>query len=188
MIFLIALLPAFVVFVVAAITESKFKTSVAALLAIAVGVLTGNPAYMALDIGFVVVSYWLSMKGLGANISQKPAPVKPPPMSRPMPLAAAPNDDANFGVTFAALGVVIVVAYVFFGSGSGQKPTPQSPRPAAIPSAPSNETSPALVPLAPKARPAAAKEPQKRPAKSPVQRCLQIDAVEKMERCLAGLR
>ena len=184
MIFLIALIPAFVVFIVAAITESKFKTTMAALVAMAVGVLTGNPAYMALDIGFVIVSYWISMTGIGADAAPKPQPEKPVPTPAPVAL----EDGSNFVGTFVVLGILGVVVYVMFNSGRGHK-TP-------VPPPQSNMTTPSLAPPARLSLstqptsvppPAAAKTAPKRPAKTPMQRCVEIKDEDKMIHCLEGL-
>ena len=65
MIFLIALVPALGVLVVAAISKSRVKTTVAALIAAVVGVFTGNPAYTALDLLFVIIAYGISMSMVG---------------------------------------------------------------------------------------------------------------------------
>lgn len=53
MILLIALIPAVVVFFIAVGTGSKVKTTFSALIAAALGVITGNPIYMALDVAAV---------------------------------------------------------------------------------------------------------------------------------------
>lgn len=60
-ILLIALVPAVVVFFIAVGTEGKVKTTFAALIAAAIGVVTGNSIYMALDVAAVGLAYWLAM-------------------------------------------------------------------------------------------------------------------------------
>jgi len=57
MVFLIALVPAIVVFLVGVFTRRKGPTITAAIIAGLLGAVTGNPAYMALDIICVVVAY-----------------------------------------------------------------------------------------------------------------------------------
>jgi hypothetical protein len=59
-VFAIAAIPAAVVVVVAAVTRSRTKTSIAAVLAALVGALTGNPVYMAIDLGFVALAVFFA--------------------------------------------------------------------------------------------------------------------------------
>lgn len=121
MIFLIALIPALGVFVVAAITESRAKTTIAAVVAAAVGVLTGNPAYMALDLVFVAVVYWVSISNLGGGTSEKALPAAP----KPEPVVA--KRDSEAGTTWVVLGGLGFLAYVVFGTGSNHRPASQPP-------------------------------------------------------------
>lgn len=121
MIFLLALIPALGVFVVAAITESKAKTSIAAVVAAAIGVVTGNPAYMALDLLFVAVVYWVSVSNLGSGASVKGHPVAP----RPEPVVA--KSDSGAGITWVVVGGLVFLAYAIFGSGSNHRPASQAP-------------------------------------------------------------
>lgn len=57
MVFLIALVPAFVVLMVGFVTRRKGPTLTAAILAALLGALTGSPVYMALDLVCVLVAY-----------------------------------------------------------------------------------------------------------------------------------
>lgn len=57
MVFVIALVPAIIVFLVGAITRRKGPTLTAAIIAGVLGAVTGHPAYMALDIVCVVIAY-----------------------------------------------------------------------------------------------------------------------------------
>lgn len=61
MVLLIAGIPALIVIFVGWYTKSKWRTRVAALIAAAVGVLTGSPIYATLDVAFVVIGYLLAM-------------------------------------------------------------------------------------------------------------------------------
>lgn len=183
MIFLIALIPAFSVFVVAAITESRAKTTIAAVVAAAVGVLTGNPAYMALDLLFVGVVYWVSMSTLGSGASEKAPPVAP----KPEPVVAKRDSDA--GTTWVVLGGLGFLAYVVFGSGSNHRPASQ-PQPAEVakPAAATPVNSYVPAPSMPMPQPTAVTTQPKRPPKSPLQRCLEIKSDDKMAKCLEALR
>ena len=57
MMFLIALVPAFVVLMVGFISKRKGPTLAAAILAAILGAATGSPVYMALDLVCVLVAY-----------------------------------------------------------------------------------------------------------------------------------
>lgn len=182
MIFLIALLPALVVFCVAAISESRVKTTVAAFIAAAVGVLTGNPAYMALDLLFVIIAYWISMSTLSSDSDAKPLPVAPKPAPR------VAKGDSDIGTTLCVLGGLGILAYVIFGFDSNHKPATQL-TPAAVarlPIAPSTRSYVPALPQ-PKTPPAVVTMQPKRPPKSPLQRCLEIKSEEKMAKCLENL-
>lgn len=61
---IIALLPASVVFIVAATTRSQLWTSLTAIVAAGVGAFKGDPAYIALDVLTVVAVYWICMRTL----------------------------------------------------------------------------------------------------------------------------
>jgi len=92
MILLIALIPAVVVFLIAVGTESKVKTSVAALIAAAIGVVTGNPIYMALDIAAVGLAYWLAMTVVWDAHQPAPSPVV---AAAPAPKPAVNESDSG---------------------------------------------------------------------------------------------
>jgi hypothetical protein len=182
MIFLIALIPALGVFVVAAITESRAKTTIAAAVAAAIGILTGNPAYMALDLLFVVVVYWVSMSTLGSGVSEKAPPVAP----KPEPVVAKRDSDA--ATTWVVLGGLGFLAYVVFGTGSNHRPASQPP-PAVVakPAAGTPVNSYVPAPSVPMPQPTPiATQPKKLP-KSALQRCLEIKSEEKMAKCLGTL-
>lgn len=61
---LIALIPALAVIVTIMMTDSKFWTTIVALVAAAVGVFTGNPIYAFLDFALVAGAYWLAIDSL----------------------------------------------------------------------------------------------------------------------------
>lgn len=77
MVLLIAGIPALIVILVGWYTKSKWRTRVAALIAAAVGVLTGSPIYATLDVAFVVIGYLLAMK----FVADDTPVVKEPPKS-----------------------------------------------------------------------------------------------------------
>ena len=63
-ILLIALIPAVAVIVTRMVTDSKLWTTMAALVAAAIGIFTGNPIYALLDLAVVAVAYWMAMGSL----------------------------------------------------------------------------------------------------------------------------
>ena len=64
MVFLIALIPALAVLITSFVTDSKFWTTLVAVLAACVGVFTGNPIYALLDCALVAGAYWMAMDSL----------------------------------------------------------------------------------------------------------------------------
>ena len=109
-IFLIAFAPAFVVFIISIATGSRPKTTVAALIAAAMGALTGNPAYTLLDVGFVAVAYMISMSMLGKTSA--PATTEP----------IVSKSDSSLGSTIFILGFLGFAAYQVFSSATTSKP------------------------------------------------------------------
>lgn len=178
MILLIALIPAVCIFLVSAGTNSKFWTTVAAIVAAAAGVFLGNPVYILIDLGFVAVVYWLSMSAIPNHSTPKVATPKAKPVSK--------NDD-YCGTILGVLGVLGYVGYQILSSG----PTVSS---APSPSLPDFRQQNAVPPVQPPVRSVTAKAiPQPvRPAmqapKPTLQKCLEIQSEEKMTACLERLR
>ncbi len=69
-IFLIAAVPAAFVVLIGFYTKSKFKLILAALLAGALGVVTGHPMYMAIDIVAVAIGFWFGWRA--TNLEKEP--------------------------------------------------------------------------------------------------------------------
>lgn len=61
MVFLIAFVPALAVVIVSYVTDSKSKTIIAAIIAAALGIFTGNPVFVGIDILFVGLAYYFSI-------------------------------------------------------------------------------------------------------------------------------
>jgi hypothetical protein len=64
-VFLIAAVPAALVFVVGAATGSKAWATVTAIAMALVGVLTGSPHFLAIDLLFVAGAYWMTWRAIG---------------------------------------------------------------------------------------------------------------------------
>ncbi len=184
MILLIALIPAVIVFFVAVGTESKAKTTVAALIAAAIGVFTGNPAYMVLDIVTVIAAYWLAMTVVWDTTKPEPQVVV---VAVPKPMPAINKSESESFSTVVVIAIFGVIAYSFWASGSKQNFPNQLPPPASSQPIVAAQSPYVASQSAPEPAPAVAKKQSKRPAKSPLQRCLEIKSEDKMADCLAGL-
>jgi len=177
-ILLIALIPAICIFVVSAGTNSKFWTTIAAIVAAAVGIFLGNPFYILIDLASVAVVYWLSMSA----ILEQSTPKVVIPKAKP-----ATNKDDYSGLILGALGVLGYVGYQILSSGPTVSSTP-------APSPPNLRQQNAVVPIQPpfQSAPVNATPQPKRPAiqvpKPTVQKCLEIQSEEKMVACLERLR
>lgn len=182
MIILIALIPALGVFLVAATTANKSTTTVAALIAAAIGVFTGNPIYMALDVGCVIVVYWFSMFAM----EKKSGLEKPVLASKPA--ITVSNNDSNPGSTIAILGGLGFMVYLIFGSSSSNRPLVQPTMPAIIQPSTASTTKPhSPTQSAPTPHSVVVKAQPKHTEKSPLMQCVEIESEEKMIKCLGGL-
>jgi len=184
-ILLIALIPAVVVFFIAVGTESKVKTAIAALIAAAMGILTGNPAYMVLDVVAVGLAYWLAMTMVW-DVSK---PVRPPKVAAvPAPSPVVNKPDSGSLSTVLVMAVLGYFAYLYLSTGSSHKPLIQQPPPA-MSQPPVAVQRPVIAPqsASPPALPEPVKKRAKRPVKSALQRCLEIKSEDKMTTCLERL-
>lgn len=183
MILLIALIPAAVVLFIAVGTQSKFITTVAALIAAALGALTGNPAFMVPDILAVVAAYCAAMLMLGS--APKP---KPPPIVDAAPAPKPVNDESDAGA-FSTLVIIAALVGGFWYMRSSNQPAPKLASPPAHAQPPVSTTRvdiappPASTPL-----PQVTQRPTKRSTKSPLQRCLEIRSEDMMADCLEKLK
>ncbi len=183
MILLIALIPAVIVFLVAVGTESKAKTTVAALIAAALGVFTGNPAYMVLDVAAVGFAYWLAMSVVWDTTKPKTSTTVATPAPTPV-VNKADSDSYSAVVVIAVLGVF---AYLSFSSSSSHRPPSEQTQSASTqPTAPVQKPyiAPQLSPVPP---PDTVQKQPKRAPKAPLQRCLEIRSEDKMVACLERL-
>ena len=197
MIFLIAILPAVAVLLIAGMTGSRFWTWMAAAAAAAVGVFSGQPQFMVVDLGAVAFALWVSLPGLRGK--SKPSVEKPAP--------AKEKPSADHGVA-ALVGLISVAALAFlFLTPSTQTPvtTKVQPAPAAnavkqMPTVPSPKTQ---LPVDPQIQ----KQHQKVESKvthnprvvnsvpaqrvnssTPLEQCLTITSEAGMSRCLERLK
>lgn len=128
-VFLIVLLHAAPVFVIAAWTESKVKLTIAAVVAGIIGVGTGNPAYAAADLIGIAVAF-----GLGISFINSRKPVPPVQANKLLPETAKSNDSSWVG---KAIGLAIVA--IFFYIMATNRPLPvfppvvQAPKASTIP-------------------------------------------------------
>jgi hypothetical protein len=73
MVFLIAVAPALAVLFISFMYDTRRATVTAAIIAAAFGVLTGNPAYFAIDLVFVGLGLWLSLSLLEGRLKKRQA-------------------------------------------------------------------------------------------------------------------
>lgn len=180
MVLIIALVPAILVLLIAIGSESKTKTGWAAAAAIAVGVFTGNPAYTLLDVGAVVGALVLAWNFVPFKTVVQP--VRAPQSTSKGVQKTAGESTGFLVVLLAAAGIAI------FGSLNKNTAPVQQP---ASPAPQIRQSQPPTPPRAPVALTRGApKQAQKSkaPAKSPLQRCLEILSDDKMAACLEGVK
>lgn len=194
---LIALVPAVTVFLVAVVTGSKGRTSLAAIAAAGIGVLTGNPAYIAIDILTVGVLYWLSMWTLlrmkrAASASDKAAtPVAAPPA----PAFQRPSDGEGHLWVAGVLGIGLLIAFRAWSPSGNFSTLASLPARNVSPAAAAHEVKgpavPAKTPQASAAsvrstaRPAVVKAKADPTKKLSIQDCLQLKSEQQMVACVA---
>ena len=196
-ILLIAVMPALAVLLIAGLTGSRFWTWVAAVAAAAVGVLSGQPQFMVVDLVAVALALWMSLAGLRGK--SKPSVEKPAP--------AKEQSSADHGVA-ALVGLISVAALAFlFLTPFTQTPvtTKVQPAPAAnavkqMPTVPSPKTQLPVDPQIQKQRQKVESKVTQNPrvansvpaqrvnSLTPLEQCLTIPSEAGMGRCLEGLK
>lgn len=181
LVFAIAALPALVVIYVACNTRSKAAIVLTAILAAGVGVLTGNPTYMGVDLVCVAFALYISW-----NIAKTPLERTPEEIERRrLARIKAQEDQAKWDNTvdkFTKYGL-LVGAVVLFVWWEYSFPTKQSV--SAIPPSAPAVAAPAAA-LQPPAQPQQiAKQPAPAPRKPrTAEQCLKIANERAMVRCL----
>jgi len=140
MIVLIAILHAIPVLVVGHKSESRRWAVFAAILMVIVGVFSGNPAYMAVDIVAVGLALWFVYSTTDAPV------IKPTreASSEQAPPTSTQSSDGAWGIVFWAL--VIFLGYSYFQSNSRIKSQPQVSQPSTHVTT-TNSSSPAETPV-----------------------------------------
>jgi hypothetical protein len=193
-VFAIAAAPAVVVAVVAASTESRAATLAAALVAAAIGVITGNPAYIGLDIAFVALALWLSwpqvdpakIRAASAKRAAQKAYFESPEFKRKEQL---------WGGVFAVVLVGGFFLYQKWPTIMAERPGTEIPNTnVSMVKTQTTTVSPSITPpsIASSSSPVVAKAPQssgpRRLGKSPFQKCVEIIEEKKMQVCLEALK
>lgn len=130
LVFFIALLPAAIVFVVAALTRSRGWTTTSAVIAALVGALSGNPAYMLLDVGVVVFIYWVCIRVLPKSTSAQVVAATPPVLVQ---TSSKTSLIVSTVLWFAVLLAVVTLGSLYLGSPSRQASTISAPSRSASP-------------------------------------------------------
>ncbi|NCU65790.1 hypothetical protein GWK50_08060 [Acidovorax sp. 210-6] len=181
-VFLIAALPAVAVVVVAETTRNKAAIVAAAIVAATLGLLTGNPAFVGVDLLAVALALYISW-----NIAKTPLPRSPEELERRR-LARIAAEEAQARWDKAcnqflknALVVVVVVVAGFLAIKFWTPATPAQPVQATAPPAAAQAAKPTAPPAAAKT----AKKPPPKPSKPrTVEQCLKIADEHVMVRCL----
>ena len=200
MVFLIAVIPAIGVVVVAEKTHNKGAVIAAAIAAAGLGLLTGNPTYIGVDLLFVGIATFVSW-----NIASKPVYLTQEEMAvasekarlvRIAEQEAAVKRDKAVAEFFRAALVLGAIALFFFWKFLQPSAPPANPANAAPPlQAQPVSTQPARAALKPKktnkvnsagSSQATQRSAKKTPAatKPPVEKCLEMPDEQAMVRCL----
>ena len=186
LVFLIAAIPAAVVVLVAKKTRNKAAIIATALVAVALGVLTGNPAYMGVDLVCVAVAVLISWQIAGTPIERTQEEIERQRLAR----IKAEEDQAKWDKAFNeflvnALVVGAVVMFLVFKFWLPSSPAIAQPQPVPQPSAPVvvQPTSPLSHAQKPATKPRpAVRKPQT------VTQCMKIADEQAMVRCLEKAR
>lgn len=186
----IAALHAVPVVLIAVVSGSRVAVFVTACVSAAVGVLTGNPLYIAIDLIFVAFATYLTWPAIHPD---KALTAEATRLKREVHFNSleykAKEDRWIFWIT--AFGVVGYLLYMLWPIPQNARESARVPTTAATPSivqgtyVPAQRTEQAN-PVAPQ-RTEARKEDKprpKRPAKTSLQKCLELPSDEQMARCL----
>ncbi len=128
---LIAAVPAALVLVTAAYTESRLATVIAGTIAIGVGLATGNPAYAVLDAALSAGALYFAFKSdIFPEKAQVKAPVQAPPTPPPAPPRPSTQDSQNgFWPTVTVAICVLAAGYNLTSKPKQSNSPPASPQP-----------------------------------------------------------
>lgn len=179
-VFLIAALPAVAVVVVAETTRNKAAIVAAAIVAATLGLLTGNPAFVGVDLLAVALALYISW-----NIAKTPLPRSPEELERRrLARIAAEEAQARWDKAcneFLKYALVVGVVAGFLAIKFWTPAPPAQPVQATAPPAAAQ----AAKPTAPPAAAQTAKKPPPKPSKPrTVEQCLKIADEHAMVRCL----
>jgi hypothetical protein len=182
MVFLIAIIPALFVFAVGVMSASKFKTRASAIIAALLGVFTGNPTFMAIDLVAVVIAYGLVSVTWSKAGTRAPPPYVQKPVIPPPKLAPAPKVSSLMTSDFLMLGFACLCVLFFFAGGSDWLKNTASPAPPPIQSSQPKVNKPNEVPKTDKV--SVQKEAPVRKRAVTVEDCLKIVDDNAMVRCM----
>jgi hypothetical protein len=120
----IALLHGVPVFLIGAMTKSKVALTLSAVVAAAVGVMTGNPAYIAVDLIAVAVAFGLGMLAIGSGGRELAAP----PQSSAPETAKKPESGSSWVGGALVVGVLAIFLYNKFADSPKPSPAYQPPQ------------------------------------------------------------
>ena len=187
MIWLIALVPAVVVILVAIWTESKGATLLAALIAALLGLLTGSPAYAVLDLGAVAIATLFAWKTVSFQTRD---PAKKAAKAAELALLTKKIDafgDAVFTAYYWIVAILCAAGLMWIFFLQPKAPVSPASKPALAPPLPQVIAPSVPVVAAPTPNPQGQIQKKKVSSKTPMQRCVEIKDEAKMLSCLEGL-
>lgn len=203
-VFLIAALPAVGVFVVAEKTRNKGAVVVAALVAAALGALTGNPAYLGVDLLFVGIAVFISWNITNTPIYRTPQEIADAQEKARLERiqaaeAAAKRDKAIAEFLQGAVVICVIGGFFFWKFWEPTAPARATPNVALQPQSLNVAAPPARAGSGPNSAQKAdsTRQPgdtkrnvKKTPTvkKHPVEKCLEIINEQAMVRCLESAK
>lgn len=115
----IALMHAIVVFMIAVWTESMIALITATVIAGYIGVVAGNPTYMAADLIGVGIAFWLGVVFIKSQKQKAKPPTPSPPVNQPK--------DA-LGTFLGLLCIFVIIGGLFLPNEPNQKPVDLPPQ------------------------------------------------------------
>lgn len=187
MIWLIALVPAILVILVAVWTGSKAATILAASMAMLFGLFTGSPAYAALDLGAVAVATlfaWNTVSFQPRNPARKAAKAAE---AAEVAKKLDALGDAALTTYLWIVGALCAIGLIWFLILQPKAPAVSAYKPALTPSLPLVIAPTVAIVSTPTRKPQGQVQRRKVSSMAPMRKCVEIVDEAKMLTCLEGL-
>ena len=187
MIWLIALVPAVVVILVAIWTKSKGATLFAASIAGVLGLLSGSPAYAALDLGAVAIATAFAWKTVSFQARD---PAREAAKAAELAQLTSKLDafgDAVLATYYWLVAILSAAGLIWLLFLQPNAPVAPASKPTLAPPLPQVIAPAVPVVATPTLNPQAQVPKKKVSSKTPMQRCVEVKDEAKMLTCLEGL-